>query len=800
MGMENIGRLLGIILCSLLDIASLTVVFIFLAKDQNHVHIEIVLFKIGFSMFDLVLLAALRFSIITGAYIGLLCNGGEAIYRIQKLTHVIVYYVCFQAVYIVIKILVYSEDHKDHIPKRFWLMIGLTLISCVTFYCCWRTLAGYKRPIGNSKFVDRDNEYVVNKLSDEICDNDQGKMNSIDQKEAENLASSEMIMKLFKMAKPDMFYILIAFIFLVICSISQSIMPYYTGLVINHIIIDKSVKKFNLALLHMALITFLAGVAAGFRAGIFTFAIGRYTLRLQQTLFSKFMEMEIGFFDVRKTGELTSRLTSDCTKVGDGLGLRLNIFTRSVVKIICILFFMSKLSWKLSTVTLIAIPIIAILSNFFGMKYKEVSENVQNALAEANISAEEVISSMRTVRSFAAEKNEVSRYSKLLDDTMTCIKKECIIACGYRWSTEMTSFIMTLLILYYGGHLVMVNELHGGNLISFILYSFDLTYSIQDIGNVYTGLMEVVGASKKVFLYVTRKPLVETNGELMPDTGIDGHIEFKNVSFAYPTREDITVLKNLSFTAEKGEVIALVGASGGGKSSVINLLQHFYEPTQGEILVDGICVRDYNHDFLHEKMSLVQQEPILFARTISENITYGLKVEVSEGDIQYSAEQANAHSFISAMPYKYKTEAGEKGVQLSGGQKQRIAIARALIRNPTILLLDEATSALDSESEHLVQQAINRNLSGRTVIIIAHRLSTVEKADKILVIQQGEVVETGTHQELVEHHGVYSALVNKQLLGFCDEESNETDKARNKSPTSCLSSISLYSNSSSVHV
>uniref|UniRef100_A0A914Z7E4 ABC transporter domain-containing protein n=1 Tax=Panagrolaimus superbus TaxID=310955 RepID=A0A914Z7E4_9BILA len=287
----------------------------------------------------------------------------------------------------------------------------------------------------------------------------------------------------------------------------------------------------------------------------------------------------------------------------------------------------------------------------------------------------------------------------------------------------------------------------------------------MELGEVWNGLMQAVGASRKVFELIDREPRISNNGNVDGRHGkLQGRIEFRNVKFNYPTRPDIPIMQDLSFTVNPGEVVALVGPSGGGKSSCIAMLEHFYEPNYGDILLDGISVRDYNHKYLHTKIALVGQEPVLYARSVRENIAYGLDY-VSEDAIMRSAQHANAHNFIMETTDKYETDVGEKGSQMSGGQKQRIAIARALVRDPVVLLLDEATSALDSESEHSVQEAIQKNLNGRTVILIAHRLSTVENADKIVVISGGRVVQQGVHQELISQEGIYKQLVQRQMLG-----------------------------------
>ena len=277
--------------------------------------------------------------------------------------------------------------------------------------------------------------------------------------------------------------------------------------------------------------------------------------------------------------------------------------------------------------------------------------------------------------------------------------------------------------------------------------------------------MNAAGASEKIFEYMDTKPELQVTRAYEPDQ-LRGAIEFHNVTFTYPTRPDAPVLQNVTFSVRPGEIVALVGPSGSGKSSCINLLERFYKPDRGEILVDGISLFDYNHKYIHRVMALVGQEPVLYAKKIRENIAYGLDDEdVTEDNVIQAAKMANAYNFIMETPRQFDTDCGERGTQLSGGQKQRIAIARALIRKPSILLLDEATSALDAESEYLVQQAIHKNLKGRTVMIVAHRLSTIEKADKIIVLDHGQIVEQGSHRELLRQNGLYAQLVQKQMAG-----------------------------------
>lgn len=299
--------------------------------------------------------------------------------------------------------------------------------------------------------------------------------------------------------------------------------------------------------------------------------------------------------------------------------------------------------------------------------------------------------------------------------------------------------------------------------------------------------MSAAGASEKIFEYLDIKPQLQITKPYEPDT-IQGAIEFKNVQFAYPTRTDAPVLKDISFKVKPGEVVALVGPSGSGKSSCVSLLERFYKPLKGEILIDGVPISDYNHKYIHRVIALVGQEPVLYDRKIKENIAYGLEDECVEEQVINAAKMANAHTFITETPKQYDTECGERGTQLSGGQKQRIAIARALIRNPRILLLDEATSALDAESEYLVQQAIHKNLKGHTVVVVAHRLSTIENADKIIVLDHGHIVEQGSHKELIRKNGLYAYLLKKQMHG----EQKDNESIVSKSGASTPSLVNLH--------
>ena len=590
--------------------------------------------------------------------------------------------------------------------------------------------------------------------------------------------------RLMSYCKPDIPHISLASLFLLLAATGEIFIPFYTGQVIDSIAIEKDKAKFMTSILIMTLISLGTAIAAGLRGGMFTLIAARFTKRINNFLFGSIVKQEIGFFDSTKTGDIVSRLTSDTTKMSDQVGLNINVFLRNCVQSIGTCVFMFNLSWKLTVVTLVALPLIAFISEIYGDYYKKLSTEVQEATAKANEIAAEVVSSMKTVRSFANEDGECKRYENKQEAIYKLKIKESFLYGGYRWCTEILALALDVIVLLYGGHLVLEGELSGGYLVSFLLYQLQLSFYIDEVGEIYTGLMEAVGASQKVFELIDRKPNIQNNGIVTPGEVL-GEVRFENVSFAYPTRPDITVLDNVSFSVTPGEVIALVGPSGGGKSTCISLLEHFYEPTSGEVLIDSIPVKNLEHKYLHSKVALVGQEPVLFARSVKENIAYGLDSggEIDQSLVENVSQLANAHSFISDMPEGYDTETGEKGLQLSGGQKQRVAIARALVRNPRILLLDEATSALDAESEHLVQDAIYKNLTGHTVLIIAHRLSTIEKADKIVVIDQGRVIAQGKHRELVEQNGLYAKLVRRQMLGL-EKRNSSTDNEQHSAPRS----------------
>ncbi|VDK42947.1 unnamed protein product [Anisakis simplex] len=564
---------------------------------------------------------------------------------------------------------------------------------------------------------------------------------------------------LLKYCKAQWKWFTAGFIFLIIQSVARIFLPYLTGQVIANIVQTRGYQDLVRSVIWMAVLSVFFD---GLRGGCFDYATALVNRQMRCDLFRSLVKQEIGFFDTTKTGEITSRLTSDCATMSSTVSTNLNTFLRNGLMLIGALVIMFVLSWRLTMVTFMIVPIVAFATRTYGIYYDKLSERTHSMIACANQIAEEVMSTMRTVRSFACEKKQATRFENSLDDVVKISKKRSTAFIGYTWTNAGCDHVIEVAVLLYGGHLVISGRMTADNLIAFLLYQMQLGENLYYLGTVFAGLMESVGASRKVFEYMSREPAVANTGVLK--CSVSGSVRFDRVSFTYPSRPNNRVLKDMSFTIDPGETVALVGPSGGGKSSIVALIEHFYNADSGDIFIDNVSIRDFNHEYIHQKIALVAQEPILYEGSVRYNILYGWEENGTEEAMIKAAKMANVHDFVMETENGYDTNCGEKGVQLSGGQKQRIAIARALVRDPAVLILDEATSALDSENEHIVQEAIAACSKQRTVIVIAHRLSTVEKADRIIVIDNGTIVQQGRHVDLIQKNGIYKALVQRQLL------------------------------------
>ncbi|MBX2913874.1 MAG: ATP-binding cassette domain-containing protein [Cyclobacteriaceae bacterium] len=523
---------------------------------------------------------------------------------------------------------------------------------------------------------------------------------------------------------------------------------------------DSYFTNINQVALTMIAVLLIQGVFSFLRVYTFTY-VSEYALAdLRHQLYSKIIWLPMPFFDNRRVGELMSRITSDVGILYDTFTFTLAELLRQILMLLIGIPLLITLYPRLTVFMLLTFPVLIVAALFFGKFIRRLSKKTQDQLANANVVVEETLQSVTVVKAFTNEVFEINRYKTSLTDVI----KTAIHASRFRGAfisfTIIALFGGIVAVGWYGASLVQSNQTEVGELFSFIIYTVFIGGSIAGLGDIYSQLQKSVGASERII------EILETVDEKPPagkSFKSNGKISFENISFAYPTRPDVFVLKELNFAINPGEKVALVGPSGSGKSTIINLLLQFYKPNSGVIKVDGQNVTGYNlHGYRHN-FGVVPQEVILFGGTIGENIAYG-KPGATEAEVIAAAQQANAWEFISSFPDGLNTLVGDRGVKLSGGQRQRVAIARAILRNPAILILDEATSSLDAYSEKLVQEALENLMQNRTTLIIAHRLSTIRKADRIMVIREGMIAEQGTHQELsARNNGIYSNLLKLQV-------------------------------------
>jgi ATP-binding cassette, subfamily B, bacterial MsbA len=421
------------------------------------------------------------------------------------------------------------------------------------------------------------------------------------------------------------------------------------------------------------------------------------------------------------------------------------------------------LSYRLTLLTLVVVPLMLVAGILFGRRIRNISTEVQDRLADATAVLEETIAGVRVVQSFARERYEIGRFREAIEDAFRTSMRRAQVRSIFLPIISFLGFSALVLVLWYGGQQVVQQQISPGDLVSFLFYSASIAASLGTFTGLYSQLQEAVGATQRVFGILDTAPDIRDKPNAVRLPAIRGEVAFEHVSFSYSGGdEDGPTLHDVSFRVQPGEIIALVGPSGAGKSTLVNLIPRFYDPVQGSIRIDGHDLRDVQVASLREQIGIVPQDTLLFSGSIQENLRYG-KLDASDAEMYEAARAANADTFIRSLPDGYDTLVGDRGLKLSGGQRQRIAIARALLKNPRILILDEATSALDSESEGLVQEALERLMQRRTTFIIAHRLSTVKIAHHIIALDQGRIVEQGTHDELLARDGLYNRLYNLQF-------------------------------------
>jgi ABC transporter fused permease/ATP-binding protein len=563
-----------------------------------------------------------------------------------------------------------------------------------------------------------------------------------------------------ELARPEWLPLLLGTLALFVGTGTSLAAPALVGRLVDGVTEGTGRAALDQAALVLVAIFGVSGVATAFRSYLFTVAGERIVARLRRQLYAAVIRREIAFFDRRRTGELTNRLASDTTVLQNAVTVNMSMALRNGLQAMGAVSVLVWTSWRLTLVMLAVVPIVAIGAGIYGRSLRRVSKRVQDALAGASEVAEETFSGVRTVRVFASEEQEIERYGGAVDESFRLAKYRSLLIAVFIGAISFAGYGAIAAVLWYGGLLLSEGGLSYGELTSFLLYTFMVAASIATLSGLWSDFAKAVGASERVFELIDAGPAASSTGK-RPDQ-VRGHVRLDDVHFTYPSRPEAPVLKGVTLTLEPGRVVALVGPSGGGKSTVAALLSRLYEPSGGRLTLDEQAYSDFDPQWLRRQVGVVSQEPILFATSIANNIRYG-KLDARDEQIEAAARAANAHDFVSGFPEGYDTLVGERGVRLSGGQKQRIAIARALLKDPAVLVLDEATSALDAESEHLVQEALERLMTGRTTLVIAHRLSTVKAADRVVVLDDGKVAESGSHEELLALDGLYRRLVERQF-------------------------------------
>jgi len=566
--------------------------------------------------------------------------------------------------------------------------------------------------------------------------------------------------RLLLYAKPYSGRLMLAFLFTSVAAAGNLFVPWILKDVIDKVLMNKDIFLLNTIAVTIVIVFFIRGICFYAQTYLMSYVGQKVIIDIREAVYRKLQFLSLGYFEKRQTGTIMSYVTNDVGALQGSIIESATDFVTEMSILIGSLALMFNLHWKLSLLTLITMPLVAKAMDLFGKKLKRTSGIMQERAADITAVLQETISSVRVIKSFVREEYEIARFVKENYANFRAQMKNAQVMATLTPVIELIAAIGVTFLIWYGGFEVINGNLTAGALIAFLVYATNLANPIKRLSRIYGNIQKAMAAAERVFSVLDEKTDIVEKDNATELKAVIGKVDFKAVTFKY--NENEVILKDINLAVKAGQMVAIVGPSGAGKTTIVNLLPRFYDPVAGNIYIDDVNIADVTLASLREKIGIVPQETVLFNGSIYDNILYGDLTATTE-EVMAAAKAANAHDFIMQMADQYQTQIGERGSKLSGGQRQRIAIARAILKNPRILILDEATSALDTESEKLVQDALDKLMVGRTSFVIAHRLSTILQADMIIVMEKGHIVEQGSHEELLKLDGLYSGLYKLQF-------------------------------------
>ncbi|MCP3982476.1 MAG: ABC transporter ATP-binding protein [bacterium] len=593
---------------------------------------------------------------------------------------------------------------------------------------------------------------------------------STDEPTEEQLSAAPMG-RIFGLARPQMWRLLAATALMFVGNGISIVTPWVAGNVVDAALIERSLAQLNFVVGMLISLFAIMGALTAVELTLLRWTGALMLNGLRRRLFSLLVTFAPDFYESRRVGELLSRMGSDLELIQETLTVQIPSGVQAGIRFVGTVVILLVLQTRLTLVAMCVVPPVVLVAIWFGRRLEKITTKERDALADTQATAEETLSGIRTVQAFTHERLSVRRYKGVLDRLLGVQTKNAVLQGGFAGTIMFAAFSAFGVVLWYGGRLMLEGELTPGELTSFLLYTFSIAASVGELGSLYAGYRELRGASARVFALLDTRSSIEEAPDARPLEEPAGHLVFRDVVFSYPTAQDRRALDGIDLEVKPGEMIGLVGPSGSGKSTLFSLLLRMYEPTSGDITIDGTALRSVKLFDLRQAIGIVPQDIFLFGGSVEENILFG-RPDATPEDVRRAAEAAGADEFIRRLPQGYKEVVGERGIKLSGGQRQRIAIARAFLKNPSILLLDEATTYLDPEAEEKVQTALSELLRGRTTLVIAHRLATAREANRILVVDGGRIVGSGAHDELFESNEIYRHYWELQSLERPNENSS----------------------------